>query len=767
MTGTTAAPRLADLRTTPLLWRACLAASVVWLLLHAGGILGVVADATFVVIGVLSVAMCLVGLRLNGVARPMPWLLMVGGMIIWLVGGGLREQMATLGDLTSSRALLPDVFSIAGYFVVGTGLLVLHHRRYGDAARDLDALLDALLAALAVASLVWVTILVRTFYVDTPTAVIELLLVTYPVLTVALATLVLRFSFSATRDEVPTHHLLVAAFCLVFVGDALYMALELDLFPVPRVVADLPYGLAYVTVSAGLLHPSVAQADEPVEVSDVRTNRFRVVFVGLALVVPAIITLLGEPLRSNDRIVLGVFGGLLALGAMWRMTRAISAQAEVERRLTDAATHDPLTTLPNRTFLSQHLGHLAGVGRMAGALFADLDRFKLINDGLGHATGDALLQAVAERLRATVGPDDFVARVGGDEFVIVTQADDAATIEDLAERLRCSLGVPFRIGTSEIHASMSVGVRIVETASWTELETILEDADSALYQAKRRGRNMVVVFDHSMREWADNQLLIEQELNNALALGQISVAYQPIVRLPDGSLEGFEALARWHHPVIGDVSPEVFIPVAEETGLIVEIGAWVLDQACSQLSAWRGSGLVGQVSMSVNLSPRQLIDRRMLDVVVETLDRHSLASGALQLEITEGILTQDPTAARRILNALRDAGVRISLDDFGTGYSSIAQLKSFPLDTAKIDRSFVQGIGYAEPSSEETLVAAIVAMSTALGFRTIAEGVATDAQAARLFELGVRSAQGFHFARPTAAADMPEVLTTLRQNQPQ
>lgn len=743
--------------------RAYVAAGAAWMLAHALGLLGPVDDATFVVIGLSSLGASLYGLRINDVERPRPWLLLVGATVIWLVGGGLRLQMETLGDLSADRAVLPDLFSMAGYLLAGSGLIVLHHRRFSDRGRDFDALLDAFIAATAAAAVVWIGILVPALQADTPSPRVEILLVVYPVLTVALAMLVLRFTFSSTTAEVPSHRYLVGAFCCVLVGDAVYMVLELDLVSIPLAVADLPYGLGYVCFGAAMLHPSVVDADRPVESSEVRTNRFRVLAVGVALCIPAIITLLGGSLASSDRIVLAALGAMLAVAAVWRMTRAVNAQNAVQQRLTVAATHDPLTALPNRTYLAEHLAAMRDDRRLVGALFADLDRFKLINDGLGHGTGDTLLRAVAGRLRENAGPDDFVARVGGDEFVVVTKADAPTDIEDLAERLRCSLGVPFRIGTSEIHASMSVGVRIVEPGSEPQLQTILEDADSALYQAKRRGRNTVVVFDHSMREWADNQLLIEQELNNALDLGQLTVVYQPVVRLPDGVLEGFEALLRWEHPVMGAVEPAVFIPVAEETGLIVRIGAWVLDEASAQLRRWRQDGTVGQVTMAVNVSPRQLMDRRFVETVAATVERHDVAAGALHLEITEGVLTADPVAARRVLDFLRLEGVRISLDDFGTGYSSIAQLKSFPVDTVKIDRSFVQGIGYTEPSSDESLVAAIVAMSQALGFGTVAEGVETSDQASRLFELGVRAAQGFHFAEPVRADRMAGVLQALRE----
>ncbi len=489
--------------------------------------------------------------------------------------------------------------------------------------------------------------------------------------------------------------------------------------------------------------------------------------MGLALAVPALISAMAGTLTSRDRLIITLIAVALTATGTWRVVRAMNAQTVVQKRLSHAASHDSLTDLPNRAHLSQYLldRQANPDDQFVGALFADLDRFKLINDGMGHSTGDALLRRVASRLRQNANESDFVARVGGDEFVVVTSASSVVDIEDLAEQLRCALGVPFRINGNEIHASLSIGVRIIEPGSVVGFETIIEDADSALYQAKKRGRNIVVKFDHSMREWADEQLFLEQELNSALTLGQLSVAYQPIVRLPDGALEGFEALARWDHPIMGSISPATFIPVAEETGMIVEIGAWILEESCRQLTQWRNDGLVGQVTMSVNLSPRQLHEPSLVKDIIETLGRHDIAHGALQLEITEGLLMSDARRAKLQLSELRDAGIRISLDDFGTGYSSMSQLKSFPVDSAKIDRSFVSGIGYAEPSSDDSLVSAIVAMSGALGLATIAEGVENAAQADRLFELGVRSAQGYYFSRPVPADQMAETVRALRQDQ--
>jgi diguanylate cyclase (GGDEF)-like protein len=745
--------------------RRYLLVGLAWLGLHTAGLLGPIDESTFVVIALMALSGAIFGLRRYQVEAPLPWLMMIGAIIVWIVGGALRVSYETLGDLTADRSLVPDIFSLGGYVLMGSGLMILHHRRFRNRNHDIDAALDALITAMAVGAFLWLGIIGPALDADTE-PIIEALLVAYPVLSFAMAALALRFAFAAS-ERVPTHRLLLTSVFFLIVGDAIYMLEELSLTTIPLRVVDLPYGISMLVGGAAMLHPSVRFAADKAERGQHTIHPFRLVAVGAALAVPALISALAGTLTSRDRLIITVIAVALTAAGTWRVARAMNAQTRVQDRLSHAASHDSLTDLPNRAHLSEYLRNrqAAPDDRFVGALFADLDRFKLINDGMGHATGDALLRRVAARLQQNVAEADFVARVGGDEFVVVTSASSVVDIEDLAEQLRCALGVPFRVNGNEIHASLSIGVRIIEPGSVVGFETIIEDADSALYQAKKRGRNVVVKFDHSMREWADEQLFLEQELNNALTLGQLSVAYQPIVRLPDGALEGFEALARWEHPIMGAISPATFIPVAEETGMIVEIGAWILEESCRQLSQWRNDGLVGQVTMSVNLSPRQLHEPSLVNDIIETLGRHDVAHGALQLEITEGLLMSDARRAKVQLGELRDAGIRISLDDFGTGYSSMSQLKSFPVDSAKIDRSFVSGIGYNEPSSDDSLVSAIVAMSGALGLSTIAEGVENAAQADRLFELGVRSAQGYYFSRPVAADQMAETLRELRQFQ--
>jgi len=395
-------------------------------------------------------------------------------------------------------------------------------------------------------------------------------------------------------------------------------------------------------------------------------------------------------------------------------------------------------------------------------LFLDVDRFKTINDTLGHSMGDELLVSVSRRLRANLREDDLVGRVGGDEFVIVIQGvRDAEHAIEMAERVRLGFAVPFRLRDAEIPTATSIGVAL-QLGMGTPLgaEAMLGDADSAMYQVKDIGGDAVVLFDASMRDRAERRLELERELGHALDRGQLSLCYQPVIQLHDSRVTGLEALLRWDHPTLGLVPPDIFIPVAEDTGLITEIGAWVIDQACAELASLRATVKGGaDLSMAVNISARQLRGDSLLDTVARALMHHSLPASSLCLELTESLLMENVGMTSKLLSALRSAGVRISVDDFGTGYSSLAYLKRLPVDEVKIDRSFVSDLD--DDGANTSLVAAVVAIAASLGISTVAEGVEKPEQAARLQELGCNEAQGYWFSRPMAPSEIVAVMEGL------
>jgi diguanylate cyclase len=435
-------------------------------------------------------------------------------------------------------------------------------------------------------------------------------------------------------------------------------------------------------------------------------------------------------------------------------------RAEVE--LAHQAMHDALTGLPNRALFYDRLGQaLNRVGRQGTAvavLFLDLDRFKNINDSLGHGAGDKLLVAVAERLGRVLRGGDTAARFGGDEFVLLCEdvSGERQAIA-IADRIAAELDAPFVIDNDEVFARTSVGIALA-TEPGARPEALIRDADAAMYRAKERGGGVYEVFDDQMRERAVLRMATENALHRALERGEFVMHYQPIVHMPTGALYGVEALARWQHPERGLVMPGEFIEAAEETGLIISLGAWAFETACLQSAEWAaaprdGDGDAGApISMSVNLSARQCSHPDLVSTFGDILRRTGADPASICLEITETALMEDVAASTAVLNALKALGLTLALDDFGTGYSSLRALQHFPVDVVKIDRSFVGPI--ERDPQEAAIVAAVISLSHALGLRTVAEGIETIAQVDRLRGLGCDLAQGFHFARPGPPEDV-------------
>ncbi|MGH8973575.1 MAG: putative bifunctional diguanylate cyclase/phosphodiesterase [Acidimicrobiia bacterium] len=423
-----------------------------------------------------------------------------------------------------------------------------------------------------------------------------------------------------------------------------------------------------------------------------------------------------------------------------------------ERALLHQAFHDTLTGLPNRALLADRLGQtLARRERRcaeAAVLFLDIDRLKWVNDSLGHAAGDQLLVDVARRLDSVLRPGDTVARFGGDEFVVLCEdlgsAGEAITV---AERLREALASPFHVRGREIGLTASIGIALASTSSHDTPDALLRDADAAMYRAKERGRDRVELFDDHMRSRALARLETESTLRRAIDQQELRVHYQPVIDLTSGRATGLEALVRWQHPERGLVPPSEFIPVAEETGLIVGLGAFVLAEACTQVARWNNRRSdEPPLTVSVNLSAHQLRAPGLRELVAEALERTSLEPRLLCLEITETALVEDAESNRTALDSLKDLGVTLAVDDFGTGYSSLLYLRRFPVDMLKIDRSFVVGL---DTNAEDTaIVSGVVGLAQALGLQAVAEGVETPEQAARLRGLGCPLAQGYYWSKP-------------------
>jgi diguanylate cyclase (GGDEF)-like protein len=421
-----------------------------------------------------------------------------------------------------------------------------------------------------------------------------------------------------------------------------------------------------------------------------------------------------------------------------------------------AGATDSLTGLLQRDALLAALHDAAsaedGGGRPFALLALDLDRFKSVNDTLGHAVGDALLRAVGRRIRTAIRGGDQAGRIGGDEFAIL-MAHPAGEVaaSALAARLVELIGRPFLLDGHSIVIGASVGIALFPTDA-AEPEALLRCADLALYQAKAEGRGDQRRFKPALRARAEERRRMESDLRAAIALGQFELHYQPHIELGSGCLTGFEALLRWRHPARGLVAPGAFVPLAEETGLILPIGEWVLRTACREAAGWSDPSLV----VAVNVAAAQLARRELAEQVKDSLKASGLAPHRLELEVTESALLHDVSTARATCQELRAIGVRISLDDFGTGYSSLSRLRSFPLDRVKIDRSFVTDIAM-EPESA-AIVRAVAALGTSLGLRTTAEGVETQGQLAELRQNGCTEAQGYLFGQPVPAARVEALI---------
>jgi len=739
---------------------------LVWIGAHTLGLLGSLAGLTFVLLALATVVSSVVGVRRYRPSLRWPWWTMSGAVIVFMIGGGIREAVGSFGDLSSTRSFLPDYVVVPGYVVVAVSIGGFVHARWRGRGRDLDAVLDSLVASLAALTVAWVYLMTPLFEQDTPVSV-RLSLAIYPPLSVFIAALTARIAFTGGGRMTAAQRLFMAAMLFMVLGDVLFTLGDARLVQVPQRFGDGAYALAFLAMGVTFLHPTMRGLSDPVSSDDTAPGRGRLALVAVSLVIPAVVSVFQTGQARAARAVLVVIVLSLTVVVVFRVFRALRQHADSEARFAHLASHDRLTGLPNRTYVLERIGRLASEVRTGSApaavIFLDVDGFKLVNDSGGHSLGDELLVCIAQRLKEHVRPGDVVARIGGDEFIIVLQGVvDQHGSQELAERIcRCFIE-PFAVRGADIYSSASLGLVFIDSRNaGGGAESFIRDADTAMYQAKAAGRDGVAVFDTSMRDRVAERITLEQDLRHALDDDQLHVHFQPIVEMGGDQVDGFEALLRWTHPTRGLVAPVTFIPIAEDTGLIVDIGAWVIDEAARELARWRKTiAGGGDLYVAVNLSARQLRDPLLIDRVAAALSTHGLPGDALCLELTESLLMEDPVAAAAILHKVRGLGVRLSIDDFGTGYSSLSYLKRFPVDHVKIDRSFVECLG-APDTSEESLVAAIIAMASALGMTTVAEGVETVDQAGRLRMLGADRAQGYLFSRPLAPDLVPETLARL------
>jgi diguanylate cyclase (GGDEF)-like protein/PAS domain S-box-containing protein len=461
------------------------------------------------------------------------------------------------------------------------------------------------------------------------------------------------------------------------------------------------------------------------------------------------------PIRDDS----GEIRGAVAIGT------DVTESRRVAEKLLHDAFHDSLTSLPNRALFMDRLSHRLLLEKRRhetsfSVLFLDVDRFKVINDSLGHVRGDELLCEVGRRLQSCLREADTVARLGGDEFtILIEDVPNRSEALKVADRVQEELRAPFTLGGQEVFTGASIGIAH-GSASYSRPEDILRDADTALYRAKAQGRGRWVEFDPSMHDRAVELLQLETDLRRALERRELLLHYQPVVSLTTGQIVGAEALVRWMHPERGLVAPAEFVPLAEETGLIVQIGAWVLREACRQMRAWQDQLGMPNLEIGVNLSSKQFVQAGLVPQVATVLRETGLSPRSLRLEVTESLLMDQQAHVADAMTELRAMGVRIDLDDFGTGYSSLSYLHQFPIDTLKIDRSFVARIGVTEEGTE--IVHTILSLAESLDMEVVAEGVETAEQLLHLQRLRCSYAQGYHLSRPVESDKFLELLSKPR-----
>jgi len=532
-------------------------------------------------------------------------------------------------------------------------------------------------------------------------------------------------------------------------------------------VATMLHVVAYFAAGGALMHWSAAEILTPSTQFPLERRLGRLVVTTSSLLVPAVVVAATMPRSNTDRLVQFVSILVLGCAATVRVVMSARDSSEMQEELLRTAQTDGLTGLPNRTLLllkiHECLGSTWNHDRQPALYFVDLDRFKNINDSLGHAAGDELLVMVAQRLRSAVPAHATVARLSGDEYVVLEPgARSAAAAMALADRLLDVFREPVALSQGDVFITASIGMAYISPRSSSTPDDLLRHADTAMYRAKDAGRNCVALYDESMHERVAHRLSVETALYRAIDRGELQLFHQPILDLDTGDVDGFEALLRWRRDGGPIVSPDEFIPIAEDTGTINAIGSWALLEALDQLRRWIDGGVCSSsATMSVNVSPRQLADPELPSMVAEALARSRVSAHQLWLEVTEGIMIAEPELALATLRRLRSLGVRVALDDFGTGYSSLSLLQRFPLQRIKIDRGFVHGV--ADNPNDRSLVRTIVAMGRSLGLDIVAEGVETVQQLQVLSDLGCKKAQGFLISHPVPADAMRSTVAALER----
>ncbi|MGH8971980.1 MAG: EAL domain-containing protein [Acidimicrobiia bacterium] len=708
-----------------------------------------------VLVGALALGAVAVGVTLHGREQSRDW-----RRAWWLLGGGLLGLIsasfveAISGPGPASFPSAADPLTLLGQILAVGALVVLVRHRLPN--RALDLLFEAGILAVALGFAICSLAIVPGGGPGGAGDHVKVLATVFPLLDLACLWLIGRVLLLSHEHPVAYRYLVGAFLCLCTVH-AVTAGGVLQNWSPPRGGLNALTLWSYCLWGAGALHPSLRQRFDPVPSRPTgKAGHHRLVLVvGALLVGPAVLAV--QAVRGQLLHPWIVFPAAMLMPACIaaHLLYQVRERAGAEYR----AQHDPLTGLPNQVLFRDRVNvALARADRHGtgfAVMFLDLDRFKDVNDSLGHAVGNQLLQAVANRLQRTLRAEDTVARMGGDEFtLLVAEVADARDCQVVADKVRRVFSEPFLVGSRELFVSTSIGIA-VSPADGTDFDTLLKNADTAMYRAKAKGRNTSHFYTPAMSAKAQVKHALEGSLRAAIDRHELLLHYQPKVDLTQRSVVGLEALVRWNHSKLGILSPGAFIPLAEETGLIVPLGDWVLESACRQIRRWLDAGLA-PIPVAVNLSARQFEHHRIENVVARLLEEYGVDGRLLEVELTESVFHQDVQATRATLHSLRALGVRCAIDDFGTGFSGLQYLAEMPIDSLKIDQSFVQKI--LRETDEAPIVGAVIALAHNLGMNVVAEGVETEEQARFLTAHGCEQMQGFLFSKPLPVGEIEQVV---------
>jgi diguanylate cyclase len=714
---------------------------------------GIGADVVYAVVGLGSVAAIIVGARIHRPGVASAWYLMAAGQLLW-VGGDFVDSWLTDVEKIEEFPSPADAFYLLAYPILAVGLfqLIRIHRR----GRDPAEVIDGVTVTAGLGLLFWVVLGGPTIAGPHESVSAALITLAYPLADILLIGVLINL-VTTRGGRSASFRLLILALFLLVAGDTASSAFGLFTATATRVF-DWMWLASYLAWGAAALHPSMHQLTEPSPDTAIRFGRRRFAAMALAtLIAPgtlAVEQLAGHELTVWPVVIGAVTAFLLVVARMALTIRSIVTADEQRELLREAlayqAAHDSLTQLPNRAqamrLLTAALHRAQRSGSVIGVLFVDLDGFKAVNDTHGHPAGDELLRIVARTLQSHVRAGDVVARLGGDEFMVVLEPLDVQESAVLvADRLVKSLRSPILLSENrEVCIGASIGLAISQDGR-VDPDALLQEADVAVYRAKAAGRGRTEVFDDVLRAELAARIELEAAINRAIAEDQLVIHYQPVVHVPTGRVDGYEALVRWDHPERGLLYPAEFIPVAEASDLVCELDAWVLGHAMRQVAIWNRRPGLRRVNMGVNVSGRHVARPRILQDVRLALKESGVGAGQLVLEVTETVLIDEPVACGH-LEELRRQGVLISIDDFGTGYNSISRLESLPADVVKVDKHFVD-----LNATSAKLLPLMIQTAHAFGLPVVAEGVETEEQLAVLRSLGCELAQGYLVGRPMDA----------------